>query len=199
MVTQLLDQKFANVGPTFSGYSDKKASESRIEHNCFEEGDKFFKTGDVLKQDEAGYWYFVDRIGDTFRWKGENVSTMEVSGELSKFGGKLELNVFGVSIPNYDGRAGMACISNIDPNSFPFEEFLQFAKEKLPAYSIPLFIRIVTEMQVTSTFKHIKYEYKKEGFDPTVVNDPLFFNNGKTFLPLTEQLYNTIVSGTLKL
>src|SRR5204863_6712202 len=100
----------SNVGSRFEGYTSREASEKKILRDVFEKGDIWFRTSDLLRKDEQGYFYFVDRIGDTFRWKGENVSTSEVSEAVTAFPGVAEANVYGVSIPGRDGRAGMAAL-----------------------------------------------------------------------------------------
>ena len=172
-------------------------TQKKIETDVFVAGDKYYKTGDILRRDYRGYWYFVDRIGDTFRWKGENVSTMEVASELFKFGFMKEINVYGVSIPNTDGKCGMMAITGIDKEKFSFQEFFNFAKERLPSYAIPIFIRLVDEMVVTSTFKHMKVEYRKEAYDINVVKDPIYYRDHTltTYLPLDKQAYEDILSG----
>lgn len=182
--------------------------------NVFVKGDSYFRSGDLLRQDEAGYFYFVDRIGDTFRWKGENVSTNEVAEVISSVPGVQEANVYGVSVPGHDGKAGMACIvvnSEFDFTTF-FNQFSFFishsflfflltlfvsTKAQLPGYALPIFVRIQPEIEITSTFKHKKVELKKEGFNPSVVTDKLFFRDAdqNQYVPLNTVLYKEIVSG----
>ena len=129
---------------TFEGYVDKVASKKKILENVFESGDRWFSSGDLLKKDSQGYFYFVDRIGDTFRWKGENVATSEVAEAFVGFEGVLEANVYGVYIPGSDGKAGMAALStNKDINLIKLYEKLSLS---LPAYAQPLIIRIKNEM-----------------------------------------------------
>eukprot|EP01091_Cochliopodium_minus_P015063 TRINITY_DN5264_c0_g1_i1.p1 TRINITY_DN5264_c0_g1~~TRINITY_DN5264_c0_g1_i1.p1 ORF type:complete len:304 (+),score=102.83 TRINITY_DN5264_c0_g1_i1:230-1141(+) len=196
-----LIQKITNISKTinFNGYTDKKDTEKKIEYDVFESGDKYYKSGDILKRDFRGYFYFIDRVGDTFRWKGENVSTMEVASELFKFGQIKEINVFGVQIPNTDGRCGMMVVSGLDTSSFPFDKFLSFAKENLPLYAIPYFIRISDEMLVTSTFKHKKVEYRKEGFNINNIKDPIYFRKDNTYVPLDKKIYEDILNGVIRL
>lgn len=183
----------------FDGYSDKAATEKKVLRDVFKKGDAYFRTGDLMKADAKGYYYFIDRIGDTFRWKGENVATSEVAEAISVFPGVHEANVYGVAVPNTDGRAGMAAIvsnEKIDPAKLR----LHLSKE-LPDYARPLFLRLQTEIEITGTFKHRKVELVKEGFDPSVISDPMFFDHpteGK-YVPLTPDLYNQICSGSMKL
>lgn len=183
----------------FDGYAKKEETEKKILRDVFEKGDQWFRTGDLLKQDKLGYFYFVDRIGDTFRWKGENVSTNEVSEAISVFPGVKEANVFGVAIPGTDGRAGMASIV-CDTNLDLVKLYAHITKE-LPDYARPLFIRLSNEMEVTGTFKHRKVELVKEGIDLSLVKDPIYFNSlaEMKFVPLTPELHGQICSGAIKL
>lgn len=182
----------------FDGYAKKEETEKKILRDVFEKGDQWFRTGDLLKQDKLGYFYFVDRIGDTFRWKGENVSTNEVSEAISVFPGIKEANVFGVSIPGTDGRAGMASII-IEADLDLVKLYAHISKE-LPDYARPLFIRLSREMEVTGTFKHRKVELVKEGIDLSLVKDPIYFSSQteKKFVPLTQELHDQICSGSFK-
>ena len=141
------DDKFTG---SFEGYTDKEATKKKILEDVFEKGDQWFSTGDLLKKDKQGYYYFVDRIGDTFRWKSENVSTNEVSEAISAFKGIDEVNVYGVEVPNQDGRAGMASL--VVNDEFNLEELYEYLSEQLPVYSVPVFIRISPEIEKTGTF-----------------------------------------------
>lgn len=183
----------------FDGYAEKEETEKKILRDVFEKGDQWFRTGDLLKQDKRGYFYFVDRIGDTFRWKGENVSTNEVSEAISVFPGIKEANVYGVSVPGTDGRAGMAAIV-CDPGLDLVKLHAHICKE-LPDYARPLFIRLSHEMEVTGTFKHRKVELVKEGIDLMLIKEPVYFNSPveKKFVPLTAELHGQICSGAFKL
>ncbi len=183
----------------FDGYAKKEETEKKILRNVFEKGDQWFRTGDLLKQDKLGYFYFVDRIGDTFRWKGENVSTNEVSEAISVFPGVKEANVFGVAIPGTDGRAGMASIV-CDPG-IDLRKLLAHINKELPDYARPLFIRLSHEMEVTGTFKHRKVDLVKEGIDLALVKDPIYFNSPaeKKFVPLTQELHDQICAGSMRL
>ncbi len=177
----------------FEGYADKASTEKKILRNVFEKGDVWFRTGDLMKKDENGYFFFIDRIGDTFRWKGENVATSEVSEAISMFRGVHEANVYGVSIPGLDGRAGMVAL-RIDGN-LDLAAFREHLVKSLPEYARPLFLRIRPEQDVTATFKQKKIDLVKEGFDPAKTRDPLYFNDAKSgaFVPLDADLYTRIV------
>ncbi len=183
----------------FEGYAKKEETEKKILRDVFEKGDEWFRTGDLLRQDKHGYFYFVDRIGDTFRWKGENVSTNEVSEAISVFPGIKEANVYGVVIPGTDGRAGMAAIV-CDPG-IDLEKLRKHIDKELPDYARPLFIRLSHEIEVTGTFKHRKVDLVKEGIDLALVKEPIYFNSPaeKKFVPLDQALHDKICSGAFKL
>ena len=191
-----LISKIINDGssPTnrFDGYADKKASDKKILHDVYEKGDAWFRTGDLIRKDKRGHHFFVDRIGDTFRWKGENVSTNEVSEVISQYPNVIEANVYGVYIPKCDGRACMVAVDVED--AFDFEGLISFAAKHLPVYARPIFIRIQDEIEKTGTFKQRKVELVKEGFDPDKINDPIYFANPKTaaFEAIDNDLYQQI-------
>lgn len=184
----------------FYMYTDKQADEKKIFRNVFEEGDMFLNTGDLLR--EIGYQHaqFVDRLGDTFRWKGENVSTEEVESVINKFNQVEMCSVYGVTIPNTEGRAGMASIV-LDiqkPDDFDFDGFLNLLKRYLPEYAIPKFIRFKKELEKTATLKIQKGTLKKEGYDVNLVNDALYILlPGKAeYIPLTEEIYDNMEKAT---
>ena len=178
----------------FEGYSSREATEKKILRDVFKKGDAYFRTGDLMRMDEDGYFYFVDRIGDTFRWKGENVSTNEVAEVLSVAPGVREANVYGVTVPGQDGRAGMAALV-VGPGFDP-AALAERATRELPAYARPVFLRLLPELEVTGTFKHRKVDLVKEGFDPEQVADPLFFLDGERgYVPLDAALYGRIARG----
>ncbi|MEQ9145747.1 MAG: long-chain-acyl-CoA synthetase [Parvibaculaceae bacterium] len=183
----------------FDGYARKEETEKKILRDVFEKGDAWFRTGDLLKQDKLGYFYFVDRIGDTFRWKGENVATSEVAEAISVFPGIKEANVYGVHVPGADGRAGMASI--VSETDVDLPAFRAHLEKELPAYAQPLFVRIQPEMEITGTFKHRKVDLVKEGFDPDAISDPIYFNDpaAKAFVPLDKELYDHIAGGGIRL
>ena len=183
----------------FDGYARKEETEKKILRDVFEKGDAWFRTGDLLKQDKLGYFYFVDRIGDTFRWKGENVATSEVAEAISVFPGIKEANVYGVHVPGADGRAGMASI--VSETEVDLPAFRAHLEKELPAYAQPLFVRIQPEMEITGTFKHRKVDLVKEGFDPDAISDPIYFNDpaARAFVPLDKELYDHIAGGGIRL
>lgn len=183
----------------FDGYADKSETEKKILRDVFEKGDIWFRTGDLMKRDNLGYFYFIDRIGDTFRWKGENVATSEVAEAISVFPGVLEANVYGVHVPDHDGRAGM--VGLVTNDDFNIEEFGIYLTLHLPVYARPLFIRMQTQIEATGTFKQRKVDLVKQGFDPGAIDDRLFFNDAESgdIQSLGVALYDRIVNGDLRL
>ncbi|XP_077989528.1 long-chain fatty acid transport protein 2-like [Glandiceps talaboti] len=182
----------------FQGYEgNKEMTERKVVRNAFTDGDLYFNTGDILAMDKEYYVYFLDRLGDTFRWKGENVSTNEVAQVIMAFSGVNEVNVYGVSVPGHEGRAGMAAAILADENNFDFREFYTHLTEYLPLYACPRFIRTRDSLPITGTYKYTKMEMVKEGFDPTSVNDPVYYmdTRRKTYMPLNSMVYNRIVDG----
>ena len=164
----------------------------------FEPGDAWFRTGDLMRKDEQGYFFFVDRIGDTFRWKGENVGTFEVSEAICGFPGIKEANVYGVAIPGTDGRAGMATI--VAGPGLDLAAFRTHLVDRLPDYARPVFLRVRDDLEVTTTFKHTKSALVREGYDPAVVGDAIYFNDRErqAFVQLDKSLYDRIQSGRVR-
>ena len=186
------------VRTNFSGYADKAATEKKVLRGAFALGDAWFRTGDLMKQDEEGYFYFVDRVGDTFRWKGENVSTGEVSERLSEIPGVKEANVYGVEVPGTDGRAGMASL--VTGPEFDVAAFQTKSEAMLPAYAQPLFLRLQPAFETTGTFKYRKLDLVKDGFDPDKVKEPLYFKApGEGYKAMDAALYGKVVTGEFKL
>lgn len=181
----------------FEGYSSPEATEKKILRNVFKPGDAYFRTGDLLRMDADDYFYFVDRIGDTFRWKGENVSTSEVAEVLSVCPGVKEANVYGVAVPEQDGRAGMAAL--VVQEGFDPAPLAERCTRELPAYARPIFLRLLPQIEVTGTFKHRKVELVKEGFDPAAIPDPLYFLDGERYVPLDAALHARILRGEQRL
>ena len=181
---------------SYVGYADKAASEKKVLRDAFRPGDAWFRTGDLLRKDAEGYFYFVDRIGDTFRWKGENVSTSEVAGVLAEAPGVKEANVYGVKVGDLDGRAGMAGL--VVDKDFDAKNFGAFIAQRLPAYAQPVFLRILPGIQITGTFKYRKLDLVAEGFDPAVVKDPLYLRGDKGYQKLTRPLLAKVMSGELR-
>lgn len=187
----------------FDGYTDPKATEKKVLRDVFKKGDSWFRSGDLLYKDAKGLWHFVDRIGDTFRWKGENVSTMEVSQVLSSLPGVEEANVYGVQVPGEaDGRACMAALRGQDLQSREKLDALQSLCEKeLPSYARPRFLRFLSDMDVTGTFKHQKVQLRDQGFDPAKVPDPVYILHpeSKRYEPLDQEVITQLQQGRSKL
>jgi fatty-acyl-CoA synthase len=181
--------------PRFEGYTDAAATASKILRDVFEPGDAWYRSGDLMRRDAAGFYYFVDRVGDTFRWKGENVSTTEVAATLCAAPGVAEALVYGVAIPSSDGRAGMAALSTIE--GFDLEQLRRHVRAALPPYARPLFIRLLREVERTGTFKPAKTELARAGYDLELVADPLFVSDGLAdrYVTLDAQVLRLIRTG----
>ncbi|XP_019630953.1 PREDICTED: long-chain fatty acid transport protein 3-like isoform X1 [Branchiostoma belcheri] len=186
----------------FVGYQgDKRMTEKKILRNVFKEGDIFFNTGDLLMVDKDYYVYFIDRLGDTYRWKGENVATTEVAEVLHDIDGVQEANVYGVTVPGHDGRAGMAAIV-VHPGHRPnMRDWYAHLSSRLPGYARPLFLRLTQDLYHTSTLKQTKTQLVKDGFDPNAVTDSLYIRDDskKTYVPLDSDVYKAIAVGKAKL
>jgi len=172
----------------FEGYTSKEATEKKILRDVFAPGDAWYRSGDLLRQDDEGYFYFVDRIGDTYRWKSENVSTQEVAEALGGFPGLEVANVYGVRVPGTEGRAGMAALVFAATEEFDGAAFFEFSSERLPHYAVPLFVRIPALADLTATFKLRKFDLQREGYDANSVGDPLYVRDeqARSYVPLTE-------------
>jgi len=183
----------------FEGYSNAADNEAKVLRNVFQEGDAWFRSGDLMRQDQDGYYYFIDRIGDTFRWKGENVSTTEVAEVMGLFPGVREANVYGVAIAGYEGRAGMAAI--VCDEGLDLEALRAFMATHLPDYARPRFLRLRTEIDKTATFKQRKIDLVEQGFDPVRIADAVFFDDPRTgsWVRLDQALFADIVSGRVRL
>ena len=194
---ELLGRVAGGAGMEYDGYTDREATERKLVRDAFAAGDAWFRTGDLLRRDAEGYYYFVDRIGDTFRWKGENVATQEVADVLNGAPGVTETNVYGVRVADEDGRAGMAAIVLAEDASFDGAALWAHAERRLPAYARPAFVRIVREMDVTGTLKQRKHVLADEGYDPARVADPLFVRDdpARTYVPLTPAVLEEIRAG----
>lgn len=165
-------------GLRFEGYASREETERKILRGVFAAGDAWFRTGDLMRRDAAGFFYFVDRVGDTFRWKGENVSTLEVTGILNRCPGVLDATVFGVVVPGADGRAGMAALAAAP--DFDIDRFGQAIALRLPSFARPCFVRLCGTLEVTPTFKLRKQELIAAGYDPARCRDPLFIYERRT-------------------
>lgn len=183
---------------TFDGYVNKEASEKKIYRNVFKQGDMVFSSGDLLTIDEFGYVYFKDRTGDTFRWKGENVSTTEVETAIMNIV-HSDVVVFGVTITGCEGKAGMVAIADAN-NALDVSNLYLQLTNSLPAYAVPMFVRIVEKLETTGTFKLPKVDLQKQGYNPNVVKDPLYYLNGKHgYQRLDANVYEDIISGRIRL
>jgi fatty-acyl-CoA synthase len=183
----------------FEGYADRDDSERKILRDVFAPGDAWFRTGDLMRQDARGYFYFVDRVGDTFRWKGENVSTPEVAAALTAFAGIRDANVYGVEVAGYEGRAGMATI--VADGRLDLAALRAHLHARLPPYARPLFLRLGGELELTMTFKPKKLDLVAQGFDPARTDDPLYFDDPRAgvYLPIDAALFAEIIAGRIKL
>jgi fatty-acyl-CoA synthase len=198
---ELLGRVGGPAAMEYDGYTDREATERKLVRNAFETGDAWFRTGDLLRRDAEGYYYFVDRIGDTFRWKGENVATQEVADVLNGAPGVTETSVYGVQVAGEDGRAGMAAVVVADGTGFDGSAFYAHAERHLPEYARPAFVRVVPEMDVTGTLKQRKQALAADGFDPARIADPLFVRDdaARTYVPLTPAVLEELRDGRRRL
>ncbi|OBH01414.1 long-chain-acyl-CoA synthetase [Mycobacterium sp. E136] len=174
----LLLSKVSSFQP-FDGYTDDEESEKKLVRGAFKEGDVWFNTGDLMRSQGFGHAAFVDRLGDTFRWKGENVATTEVEAALSIDPSVDECTVYGVEIEGAGGRAGMAAVKLNDGDDFDGKSLAATLYDKLPGYAVPLFIRVVDELAQTSTFKSQKLDLRKQGFNVEEIEDPIYVLAGR--------------------
>jgi fatty-acyl-CoA synthase len=181
----------------FDGYTDAAASARKLLRDVFATGDRWFRTGDLMRKDAAGYFYFVDRVGDTFRWKGENVSSTEVAGVLRACPGVTDAVVYGVTVRGQEGRAGMAAIT-VD-EGFDLARLRVHLTAQLPGYAQPLFLRIGAALDITGTFKLVKGRLAQEGYAEAV--DPVWFNDreGGRFIACDIDLLQSIGDGKRRL
>lgn len=183
----------------FEGYANKDATKKKILHDVFKKGDAWFRTGDLMKHDALGYYYFMDRVGDTYRWKAENVATGEVAAMLSNFEGINQANVYGVQVPGYDGRAGMAALVAEDiPDMAALRKHID---SSLPHYARPVFLRVSRETDTTSTFKFKKTNLVKAGFNPANISEPIFYADSVSggYKKITPDIFEKISDGTIRL
>jgi citronellyl-CoA synthetase len=185
----------------FYMYKDEKSTEKKVFREVFRKEDMYINTGDLLRDIGYGHVQFVDRLGDTFRWKGENVSTSEVEDVISSFEQIDHSSVYGVEIPGTEGRAGMASIiATKDHENFNFNRLLKILHDNLPKYAIPKFLRLLSELSTTSTFKIQKTQMKKESFDISKISDPIYvlLPGSSEYTPLTGEIYNNIINRKYK-
>ena len=194
-----------NPNAQFEGYTNKEATEKKILRNVFEEGDAYFNTGDLLRTVPVGFslgyphYQFVDRVGDTFRWRSENVSTNEVAEILNGFEQIDISNVYGVSVPATEGRAGMATVVLTNPNdALDLEQLSEYVVANLPHYGRPVFVRVQSEAAVTGTMKLVKTGLREEGYDLSQITDPVYVMKPRTdhYVPLDEAFLGEIQEGT---
>ena len=196
-----LDAK--NPTKSFVGYyGNEKATSSKIMHDVFVKGDAYFRTGDTMRLDSEGRFWFCDRIGDTFRWKSENVSAAEVQIVLGTHKSVQEANVYGVELPNHDGRAGCAAVLlDGEPNTRLLRDLATHVSKNLPKYAVPAFLRVVKEIRITGNNKQQKHELRAEGVDPAKVTkgDQIFWLNKGTYVPFRHRDWNDLQVARIKL
>jgi fatty-acyl-CoA synthase len=189
----------AQGGGAFEGYTSAAESERKILRNVFDRGDAWYRTGDLMRRDAGGFFYFVDRIGDTFRWKGENVAASEVAAALTAFSGISEAMVYGVAIPGAEGAVGMAAL--VADGELDFFALSAHLARLLPSYARPLFLRVREHLEATATFKHKKNDLARSGYDPDGTADAIYFDDAsqQAYVRLDRALYQRIRSGKVRL
>jgi len=187
----------------FKGYAgDEKANAKKILADVLKKGDSAFRTGDLFVQDELGYLYFKDRMGESFRWKGENVSSTEVEYVISNLTSKkLDSVVFPVKVPHTDGQAGMVVVGLGDEDSLDIDELSSNVRKTLASYAVPLFLRVTKQIEMTGTHKMKKADFQQSGYNPNMddQNDKFYFWTKEKYIPLTKDLYEKINSGEMNL
>jgi fatty-acyl-CoA synthase len=188
-----------SVGRRFDGYKSEEDSEKKVLRDVFNPGDAWIRSGDLMRRDEQGFFYFIDRVGDTFRRKGENVATSEVSAAICEFPGVRHANVYGVTVLGTEGRVGMAAV--VAETELDLAAFHQHLTSRLPHYARPLFLRIRTSADVTGTFKYSTTELARQGYDPGAIADALYFDlvESSAFVPLDKNLFHRIQTGEIRL
>ena len=194
----LIPDSAGQRGGRFEGYADPEATRRKVLRGVFKPGDAWYRTGDLMRRDARGFYYFVDRVGETYRWKGENVSTAEVLSALTSSPGVLDGVVYGVQVPGTDGRAGTAALlvsADFDPAAFRAD-----IAQRLPTYARPVFLRILTSIEATGTFKPRKQDLLAGGFDPALVKDPLYFDDARAqrYVPVDAELFAAIAAGSIR-
>jgi fatty-acyl-CoA synthase len=186
-------------GGRFEGYTDATETEKKILRDVLVKGDAWFRTGDLMTRDPGGYFHFVDRAGDTFRWKGENVATSEVNQAVVDCRGVVDATTYGVKIPGADGRAGMIAV--VAGDGFDLRELQSHLALRLPTYACPVFVRLCVALELTETFKQKKQELVRQGFDPRLVKDALFFGDAESgeYRALDADSYARILGGSIRL
>jgi fatty-acyl-CoA synthase len=186
-------------GARFEGYTNPEASATKVLRNVFSDGDAWFRTGDLMRKDASGFYYFVDRVGETFRWKGENVAALEVAETIMSCPGVREAVVYGVRVAGAEGRAGMAAV--VAGPELDLRLLHRHLADRLPDYAAPLFLRICSHIEATETFKPSKRGLAQQGFDPSASTDALYFNcrDRGLYVPLDQKLYFRLQSGEVRL
>jgi fatty-acyl-CoA synthase len=189
----------ARSGADFEGYTDAKESERKIVRDVFERGDAWYRTGDLMRYDASGFFYFVDRSGDTFRWKGENVATSEVAAAITAFPGIVDAIVYGVPVPGYEGAAGMATL--VTAGALNLSELHKHLAQRLPRYARPQFLRITDRINLTATFKHMKADLVREKFNPAATGDTIYFDDPsvRDFVRIDAGLFQRIQDGKIRI
>jgi len=185
-----------NARNPFAGYvNNPEATEAKILHNLFEDGDQYFDSGDLVRLHERGNFSFVDRLGDNYRWKSENISTNMVSSVIDGFGHIEDANVYGVEVPGMEGRCGMAALKLLEGESIDWIEFSAHIAGALAPYARPHFIRLRPVLDANNSFKQVKKNLQKEGFNPAAISDPLYFLHPERrhYVPLTPEIYDDII------
>ena len=182
-----------NIISQFDGYKGLESqTQKKILTDVFTKGDRYYRSGDIMRIDEEGYLYFADRSGDTFRWRGENVSTTEVENTVAKILNDSQVACYGVEVTGSEGRAGMIAV--VKQNDIDFVQFGMEVQKRLPSYAVPLFVRLVDKLEYTGTSKIVKRQLKEESFNIRCTDDPVFFLEpvSKVYVPLTEDVYKKI-------
>ncbi len=185
----------------FDGYTDAGSTDAKLLHDVFRRGDRWINSGDLVRDQGFRHIAFVDRVGDTFRWKGENVATTEVERVLGAIDGVAQASVYGVTVPHAEGRAGMAAIRMRPGQAFDGRALARQLCRALPAYAVPLFLRTVQAQDTTTTFTLRKVELKRQGFDPAASAEPVYVlrDRERGFEALTPALFRRIQAGALRL
>ncbi|UMY15550.1 long-chain-acyl-CoA synthetase [Methylobacterium organophilum] len=194
---ELLGRLSAKAEHSFEGYTSAAETDRKVLRDVLQPGDAWMRTGDLMRRDAQGFFYFVDRIGDTFRWKGENVATTEVAEALGRCPGVTEAIVYGVAVPGAEGKAGMAALTT-DPD-FDLADLYAALAARLPAYARPLFLRLAPGFAHTETFKQRKGALAEDGFDPEKITDPLYIDRDGAYRPLDGPTFAAIARGAMRL
>jgi fatty-acyl-CoA synthase len=183
----------------FEGYLNRAETQKKILRDVFTPGDAWMRSGDLMRKDRRGFYYFVDRVGETFRWKGENVAASEVAQVISSCPAVIEASVYGVEVKGYDGRAGMAAL--VVDDAFDLAALRRHIDARLPDYARPRFLRIIERLEITATFRAKKYALAEQGFDPRTIGEAIYYAapRGNTYVHLDESLYQQIISGAFRL